>query len=285
NLEEEGLSPGKVLVYRQGSAPPRMLDGGNIPVDFRSEEDRILSEFVTISGVSELSKYSQTNASMSGRAISLLVEQDDTRLSIASTSIRHATLKICEQIMRLYKQFAGAKRLKRFCGDNGEVEVAYFGANDLQSEDLVFDNENEMTDTLAGRRNMVLELVRMGLLFDDNGKISNRNKSKVLDLLGFGSWETMVDIVDCHRNKAVKENLEYGTKNIVVEQLDDHEIHIDEHTKELLSNDCKGKKYDKMKAHILEHQLAQNVKMLNVGQLQNAQNSNMDNVSEKNGGQ
>lgn len=256
NLEEEGLSPGKVLVYRQGSAPPRMLDGGNIPVDFRSEEDRILSEFITISGVSELSKYSQTNASMSGRAISLLVEQDDTRLSIASTSIRHATLKICEQIMRLYKQFAGVKRLKRFCGDNGEVEVAYFSNNDLQSEDLVFDNENDMTDTLAGRRNMVMELVKMGLLFDDDGKISNRNKSKVLDLLGFGSWETMVDIVDCHRNKAIKENLEYAKKQIVVDELDDHELHIEEHTKELLSCDFNCKKYEKMKNHILEHKFA-----------------------------
>lgn len=258
NLEEEGLSPGKILIYRQGSTPPRILDSGNVPIEFRSEEDRILSEFITISGVSELSKYSQTYSSMSGRAISLLVEQDDTRLSIASTSIRLCNKKICEQIMRLYKQFATGKRLKRFCGDDGVVELTYFKACDLQSEDLVFDNENEMTDTLAGRRNMVLELVKMGLLFDENGKINNRNKSKILELLGFGNWETMRDIDDSHRKKAIKENLDMENGEIVVDELDDHQIHIDEHIRKLLLQ-SDSKNYEKLKAHINEHKLVINM--------------------------
>lgn len=253
NLEDEGLSPGKVLIYRQGSTPPHMLDSGNIPNDFKNEEDRILSEFITISGVSELSKYSQTNSSMSGKAIALLVEQDDTRLSIASASIRAATLNICEQIMRMYKQFVKGKRLKRFSTENGGVEVTYFNANDLQSEDLVFDNENDMTDTLAGRRSMVMELVQMGLLFDENGKINSRNKSKVLELLGFGNWETMNDITDCHKNKAMKENLIECDLATSFEEFDDHDIHIEEHVKQLLTLDEKSSKYNKLKEHLLKH--------------------------------
>ncbi len=72
--------------------------------------------------------------------------------------------------------------MKRFSGDNGEVELAYFTASDLQSDDLVFDNENELTDTLENKRNMVIELVRMGIFNDESGAISNR-KTKDLRLL------------------------------------------------------------------------------------------------------
>ncbi len=61
NLEEEGVSRlAKVLIYRQGATPPKLLESGRVPVDFQYEEERILSEFTTISGVSELSKYSKT---------------------------------------------------------------------------------------------------------------------------------------------------------------------------------------------------------------------------------
>ena len=48
NLEEEGLSPGKILVYRQGSVKPQLMDSGAVPDDFSTEEDRLLQEFVTV---------------------------------------------------------------------------------------------------------------------------------------------------------------------------------------------------------------------------------------------
>ena len=37
DLEEEGLPPGKILVYRQGSTPPIMLSPGQIPAEFSRE--------------------------------------------------------------------------------------------------------------------------------------------------------------------------------------------------------------------------------------------------------
>ena len=57
-LAEEGLSPGKILVYRQGSRPPQFLDEGRVPSEFTTEEDRLLNEFIIISGVSEVSRNS-----------------------------------------------------------------------------------------------------------------------------------------------------------------------------------------------------------------------------------
>lgn len=40
-LAEDGLSPGKILVYRQGAKPPEMLDMAGIPADFKEEEQNL----------------------------------------------------------------------------------------------------------------------------------------------------------------------------------------------------------------------------------------------------
>lgn len=259
NLEEEGLRPGKVLVYRQGADKPRFMDAGSVPSDFRYEEERLLSEFITISGVSELSKYSQTYGSMSGTAISLLVEQDDTRLAITSDSIRLCVKDVCAKIVRLYKQFGTGVRFKRLAGENGEPELTYFTASDLSCDDLVFDCENELNDTLASRRNMVLELIRMGVLADENGRVDRRAKVKILEMLGMGNWESGRDVDECQRKRAMRENLALGKEPLEVCEYDDHEIHAAEHVKALLEDRIYGDKelYAQMDEHIKQHRMMQ----------------------------
>lgn len=54
SLEGDGLGPGKIIVYRQGSTPPKLMNCGSVPSDFSVEEDRLLREFVEVSGVSEI---------------------------------------------------------------------------------------------------------------------------------------------------------------------------------------------------------------------------------------
>ena len=254
-LEEEGLAPGKVLIYRQGSEAPRMLDPGRIPSDFLNEEERLLSEFITVSGVSELSKYSQTYSSMSGTAISLLVEQDNTRLASTSGSLRECVKQVCYLILRAFKQFAGEKRFMRLAGENGAMQLKSFSASDLTAEDLTFETDNELNDTLANRRNMVLQLVQLGVLQDKEGNMSERSKSRVLELLGFGNWENAADIADCQRDAAIRENaaLKESGKRPELTDVDDDALHIEEHTKAMLSQDL-GKKYlDVLGKHIAEH--------------------------------
>ncbi|MDE7108319.1 MAG: hypothetical protein K2O39_08345, partial [Clostridiales bacterium] len=69
NLEQEGISPGKILVYRRGATPPRMVDAGSVPTSFDNEEMRLLSEFTQVSGVSEVMRSNEAlPAGMSGTA-------------------------------------------------------------------------------------------------------------------------------------------------------------------------------------------------------------------------
>jgi hypothetical protein len=255
-LEEEGLPPGKILVYRQGSSPPVMMNMGSIPQDLTIEEDRLMHEFLTISGISDFARFSAVPATVtSGVALQLLTEQDDTRISITAEYIRRASMQIGKHILRLYKQFGGHSRVERVAGEHGDVELLAFNSSELTADDLIFDTENELTDTPANRRNLVFELVRMGMLQDENGKFSGSSKLKVLEMLGFGNWESALELKEAHRRKAEREN--YGKIRFCdsLSELDDHEIHIREHTRALIQPNIDAKMKKKLVDHIKYHQM------------------------------
>ncbi len=256
NLEEEGLPPGKILVYRQGSTPPIMLSPQQIPTEFSREEEKLLNEFTMISGVSEVTTYSQVPTNVaSGSAISLLLEQDDTRISLTADSLRDSVKRIGKQILRLYRQFAKVPRVKRIVGDNGEVETASFSCGNIGSEDIVFDTVNEIEDTLSARRAMVYDLLRIGLFADENGRLPASTKSKLFEILGFGNWESGNDYQENHMKKAQRENLDLEKKTITPDVYDDHDIHIAEHVKLFVSAKCDKNKNlkERVSEHIAKH--------------------------------
>jgi hypothetical protein len=266
NLEEEGLSPGKVLVYRQGANPPMMLSAGQVPSDFHIEEERLLQEFVMVSGVSEVTTYSQVPSNVaSGAAISLLLEQDDTRISLTADSLRSCVREVGRQIIRLYKQFAAIKRVKRIAGENGDVELHAFSENELSNDDLVFDTANELEETTAGRKSMLIEMLKMGLLTDENGALSSRTKTRVFEILGFGNWENSRDIDELHQKKAQRENALLVKRPVYPDTVDNHALHIDEHTKALITKSAsenaaiKQRMLDHINSHKELTALAQNV--------------------------
>ena len=257
NLEDDGLSPGKVLVYRQGATPPKFMNFDRVPVDFTTEENMLLNEFTYVSGVSDLLRNSIANYSnMSGVALQVLVEQDDTRISITADRIREAIKGMAKHVLRLYRQFASVPRLTKIVGDNGDIEVFYFTASDISSDDIVFETGNEVGETVAQKRSMVFDLLNAGLLHDENGKLSNRMRVKALDLLGFGVWENAQDINDLHLKKASNENLKFMEGNVLEPlEVDDHDIHITEHTALLLGSEFskKAEKNSKLTENVLSH--------------------------------
>ena len=258
DLIDEGLSPGKVIVYRQGSRPPQIMNSGSVPLDFTYEEERLKSEFVTISGTSEVSKNSTLSSStMSGAAIELLIEQDETRLSVTAESIRSAVKEIGKHVIRLYRQFAKNTRIMRSIGEGKSVKLFYFNSSDLSSDDIIFDTENELTQTPAQKKTAILEMLSSGLLQDDSGRLSSRTKIKVLEILGYGSLSNAQDIVSLHVQKAEKENIELIGLDLPVDEFDDHDVHIEEHLRKLLSleNEKLGDSEYKtrIKNHVIKH--------------------------------
>lgn len=257
NLEEEGLCPGKILVYRQGSNAPKIMDNGNIPTDFKEEEQKLLDEFTSISGISDfmINKLNMNN--LSGVTLELLLEQDSNRLNITSDQIKFAIKSIASNILRLYKQFVNSSRIAKVIGKDGSIEMFYFGKSDISSDDIIFQTENEIGETKAQKRNMIFELLDKGLLQNEDGKLSTRIKAKTLEMLGFGMWDSQYDLEELHMKKAGKENLAVIEQQFVEDPLiiDNHELHIDEHIAFMLSEEYikREKNMPEIKDVLLNH--------------------------------
>lgn len=254
NLEEEGLCPGKVLIYRQGSSAPRYMSTGSVPLDFTYEEEKLLNEISLVSGTSDILNDSSLTNSLSGTALQLLIDQDETRISVTAENIRDALKKIAQHVLRLYKQFASLPRLLKVVGENGDLEVLYFTSSDITSDEVVFETENELNESLAQRRSMVFELLNAGLLHDENGKLSNRMRVKALELLGFGIWENSQDLNEQHTKRASKENAMLLQDKLPKPcEIDNHSLHIDEHTAFILANELSDDKKEELLKHIRLH--------------------------------
>ena len=256
NLEEEGLCPGKIIVYRQGSKAPTFLDMENLPTSFAEEETKLLDEFRNISGITEITDSKYISGNLSGTALELMVEQSELRLNSSSDQIKNAIKKVAKQILRLYKQFVDFPRLNKIVGDNGKVELFYFTKNDISSDDIAFETEIELGETPAQKRQIIMELFNAGLLTDEKGQLTNRMKSKILELLGFGIWENALDINDLHIKKAKRENLKMQKlERCEVLDIDDDQTHINEHIAFMLT-DSFDKMYEKnpeIRTIFLEH--------------------------------
>lgn len=260
DIEQEGIAPGKVIIYRQGSVAPMLLNMGGVPSDFNDEETRLLNEFVTVSGVSDfLTSSTIKSANLSGAALNLILEQDNNRLSVSTNEIRAAVKEVGKHVLRLYRQFATTKRLKRVSGDNGEIEMKSFCGSQITSDDLIFDVENETVGSAANRKSMAEQLLKLGLLYGEDGKLSETSRMKILEIMGFGNWENALSIEELHTKKAVKENLNIHKEAPEVSETDNHKLHIEEHTRYLISaeSDLNDSDKERLGEHIRTHRVYQ----------------------------
>ena len=106
----------------------------------------------------------------------------------------------------------------------------------LTSDDVVHETENELSDSLSSRKQAIYEMLAHGLFLDENGNLPERTKGRILRALGMGDWENISDLSEIHSARAMRENnlLKNGKLPSVLD-ADDHEIHISEHAKTLLS--------------------------------------------------
>ena len=251
-LAEEGLLPGKVLVYRQGGKAPEMLDCGKMPTEFAAEEEWLEKEFALISGVSDLSQNSTPARVTSATGLQLFLEQDEARLSATIYNVERAMKAVARQTLRLYRQCAGNARLMTLTGENKKTQVYYFNASELAVSDVQFEAAD--VNSPEEKRETLLKLYQAGILTDGDGKLTVENKNRILEAFGFGGFENARDISSLHIGKAAEENLDLKTQAVEVDEFDEHLLHINEHTRFLLSSEYKQMK-DKaqVKARVLAH--------------------------------
>lgn len=253
-LLEEGLSPGKILVYRQGGNPPEMLSLGSVPSEFSDEEDRLVEEFSRVSGVGEVNWQSGGfNSVTSATGLQLLIEQDEARLSVSYEQIKSALKKIGRHILCLYRQFSPGMRVMRGAHDNGAGKLISFSACDITSDDVVLEADSEINLTPAQRRTVIYDMIDKGLLCGDDGKMSAGVKNRILAYLGYEGFAEGRDVTSLHRARCAEENAALCTGDAEVKPYDDHALHIDEHTAYILSGKLNSLQEARFMRHLEEH--------------------------------
>lgn len=264
NLEDEGLCPGKILVYRQGSSEPKYLQGESLPNGLSDEENALLEEFNKISGVNDILNSSSLSSNISGTALELLISQDEERLNASIESIRGANIEIARKILKLYKQYAIFPRLARIVGENGQVELFYFSSCDISSDDVEIENVSSGLSSMTQRREMIFSLLEKGIFYDENGQLSSKMKCKIFEMLGMGNWESAQDLNELHIKKAGSENLKMlDGVNCKVSEIDEDNLHINEHIAFMLGSDYENMsmKNANLERVFLEHIRAHRQKM------------------------
>ena len=252
-LAEDGLVPGKVIVYRQGTQPPEMLQLGNVPNEFWKEEESLLNEFTKISGTGTLSDNADSFSGITSAAgLQLIIDQDDARLNTAYAEIKRALKVIGRHILRIYRQFTTDLRLMKYAGNN-TVNVICFKGSDISSDDVVFEADTDLNMTAAQKRTVIYEMLDRGLFTGENGKIGVADKNRLLELLGYPSLAGERDLGALNRAKACEENLLMRTKEVEVKEYDDHSAHITEHTAYLLSDNLQPPAEQRIYGHVLKH--------------------------------
>lgn len=234
DLETEGLYPGKILIHGRGTREPKFLVNRDSTTDFDNEERRLEEEFTKISGVSPFASQSLPPTGInSGIAMEKIREQDDTRIGLTAENINSAAINSWKIDLRMMKQFAKGPRILKYAGENNDIQVVEWFASDITTDDVVIEKEDELAQTPAQRKQMVVDLLQYRLFEDpDTGRIDRRLRLKILEALNLGNWEDVNDIDNLQRTVAMRENafIRNGVM-LQVREYHDHMIHIMEHNR------------------------------------------------------
>lgn len=230
-------APGNRIRYRSiNGSKPEPVQFPSLPASFENEEHTLLAEFTAISGVSELSRFSEAPSGVrSGVALGVANEQDSTRLSSTANNIGNSVVLLGKYWLRLYRQFVQEPRILRSVGPNREVEVKEWMTSDLQSDDVILENGTALAETPSQRKQLVFDLLNAGLFIrPELSNMSEEGRRKVFEMLEYGHWETGAeDMYWLQRNRARKESKQMiEGEPVIIRDFDDHAIHIEMHNRQ-----------------------------------------------------
>jgi len=291
NLDSEGIAPGDMIIYNKSdnTQVPTYMQHQGMPSEFFNQENTDMANFTKISGVSEISRDSSAPTGVeSGRALTVLNEQDETRISLTAKQIQDCMLEVAKQTMYLYKQFANNERLLRIVGQGDAVKLLSWGKNTITAEDIIIEGIARISETLTQKRNMILELTGMGMFRDDTGRIDD---SKILEMLEFGDANVSMDNKRLEKVKSSEQNIKMSMgQPQPVYFFELHAVAIDTHTEYMLSAEYEqldGSIQMLFQQHLMEHiqyiqqqMMQQQMTQQSQGQAQQTNNRKQVNIQE-----
>lgn len=195
----------KILQYVAG--PKGQMPGYLKPPDFPRmlpELIKILLQFwQDISGVHEVSKGELPAAGISGVAISLLQDQDDTQLGFAIGSIETGLADMMEQHLENIRNFVQFEMLADGLGDSRQQAKAFKGTDLKEGVQVTITPGSALPKAPAATQAMAKEAWLGGYFLDEFGQPDWRRLQVVM---GLGNEDRLFDEMQQDKNNASMEN-------------------------------------------------------------------------------
>ena len=256
--EQNGQAPGAMLVYKQGSQAPIPVPNGVLPNEVMTERYNLKQDMEYAAGVSQMMVYGSTPSGVtSGKALDILTESDNTRLSLTGDNIRNSVRKLAIMWLEIYKIYATTHRIVNYVGGNNIGKAIIWSNEDINSYDVDYVTENELLMSEDAQKQRFFDAYNMGLFTDKNGLIPTRVKQKALEYMKCGNYSDIMSIDQLQIQSAQRENVFFENGVLPeVSDFDEHEIHIEEHLRYVLQMDFQLLKHRKPEyAKALENHL------------------------------
>lgn len=262
DFQWNGLA-GEVVEYNDTGSPnavPAFMGVPEVPMYVQADVDRIVNSMMEISGQHEVSGAQVPAGVTAASAISLLQEQDDTRLGPDVGDMEKSLADAGTIILLLAKRYFTEERHLRVSGTDGRWNVLSFTGDKARgAESIRVQAGSGMPENKAARQAAIQQVAT---LFAQNGQqISERAWRKILSEFQVGGLEQFFasqardeqQIQEENRRLALGEPLE-------VNSFDDDEAHIEGHT-----DFCKTAAYqaldDRAKSQIEDHLLSHRMRL------------------------
>ena len=151
--------------------------------------------------------------------------------------------------MRLFKQYATTPRVTQIINQDN-AETIYWSSSNIDTNSII--QSEDSTPNNADKQSIIMSLYSSGLFNDKFGNISTETKRQIADAFEIKNFVFEESLSDIQKQKAKQEN--QLLENIEQPcEIDDHAIHIEEHSKYLLTNNLNKKDKDILLAHINQH--------------------------------
>lgn len=237
NVQYSGV-PGEVIKF-QGTTPnpvPQFLQPPNMPgyvFDLLGQVEQSIRE---ISGQFEVSQGTVPSGVTAASAISLLQEQDATRLGPDVEAMEIALSDVGQRVLKLMAENYTTDRLIVVAGEDGVADVESFRADvTFEVPDVQVQAGSTFPRSVAAKQAAMRDYLNMFLQYGI--PIAAHDLAEVMRDLEIGGLEHLVQTFAVDRAAASRENADlYANKELVVRpQVDNHDIHIPTHKAEAKS--------------------------------------------------
>lgn len=190
--------PGLVIQYKPGMQAPQPLPLQPLPQYYLDQQDRVLNDWIDISGEREVSRGDTPPGVTSGTAISYLQEASNQYLTPQFQSLEQGIEKIAASTIELFVQYVDIPRKIRTVGADGAFDTMLLkGADVASGTDIRVEPGSSFAKSKAAQEARVMDMFAVGII----------DQPTALKLLEVGGVQKVMDTLSVAERKAQRENI------------------------------------------------------------------------------